>query len=215
MFIKPTNILLNTDGEIKLVDMGITAIVENTEDRFRKTFCGTAQYMSPERILGKPYTYASDIWSFGIILHLMACGSSPNLYAKSYFDMISLILNNETFKLDTNKFSPELCDLVNKCVDHNPDARHTCDQLLEHPFFNTNTELIVNWSPKTNVDDADLEKIVQFFLNNNYLDNNNFFNKICEQLGIKSDVFFKKVSEHRTNIKNNGFNDNDVQLFDF
>ena len=65
--LKPQNILLNTRGEVKVSDFGCVA---ELQDSFGKcgTFVGTVPYMSPERIHGNEYSFASDVWSLGLTL---------------------------------------------------------------------------------------------------------------------------------------------------
>jgi tRNA A-37 threonylcarbamoyl transferase component Bud32 len=74
--IKPGNVLVNSHGEVKISDFGILArLDEETDDR--KTFVGTTVYMSPERIDSQKYSFAGDIWSFGLTLMFCALGRLP------------------------------------------------------------------------------------------------------------------------------------------
>ena len=63
--IKPSNLLINHNGEVKVSDFGIVREMESTVAK-ANTFVGTLTYMSPERISGEAYSYASDLWSFGL-----------------------------------------------------------------------------------------------------------------------------------------------------
>ncbi|CDZ96562.1 pkinase-domain-containing protein [Phaffia rhodozyma] len=72
--VKPSNILVNSEGEIKLCDFGVSGELINS---IANTFVGTSTYMSPERIQGAPYTVKSDVWSLGISLIEMALGRFP------------------------------------------------------------------------------------------------------------------------------------------
>ena len=91
--IKPSNILCNTQGEIKLCDFGVSGELINS---IANTFVGTSIYMSvspppyiisqshtlkpptkPERIQGAEYSVKSDIWSLGITLVELATGRFP------------------------------------------------------------------------------------------------------------------------------------------
>ncbi|KAJ1624751.1 kinase-like domain-containing protein, partial [Pavlovales sp. CCMP2436] len=74
--LKPANILLANSGEVKLSDFGISRQLENTM-AIAGTFCGTAQYMSPERIVGEGYSYPADVWSVGLIALECATGAYP------------------------------------------------------------------------------------------------------------------------------------------
>lgn len=72
--VKPSNILLNSSGQIKICDFGVSGELINS---VADTFVGTSTYMSPERISGDPYTVKSDVWSLGITLVELAIGRFP------------------------------------------------------------------------------------------------------------------------------------------
>jgi len=72
--VKPSNILVNTRGEIKMCDFGVSGELINSK---ANSFVGTRSYMSPERLLGTGYNIRSDIWSLGLSLVEMAIGQYP------------------------------------------------------------------------------------------------------------------------------------------
>ncbi|EDV26512.1 uncharacterized protein TRIADDRAFT_54589 [Trichoplax adhaerens] len=72
--VKPSNILVNSRGEIKMCDFGVSG---QLIDSMANSFVGTRSYMSPERLTGSQYTVHSDIWSFGMSLVEMAIGRYP------------------------------------------------------------------------------------------------------------------------------------------
>lgn len=65
--IKPSNILINSQGQVKVTDFGIAAEVCNTTP-LCTSYVGTFKYMSPERIRRHAYGYSSDIWSLGLVI---------------------------------------------------------------------------------------------------------------------------------------------------
>ena len=73
--VKPSNILLERSGIAKLADFGIASKCDN--EASTRTFVGTAQYMSPERIRGDAYTTAADVWGLGVSLLAVVRGSAP------------------------------------------------------------------------------------------------------------------------------------------
>ncbi len=73
---KPHNVLVNTKGEVKLCDFGVSQKISTNRKRLH-TFVGTMRYMAPERLCGNDYTGACDIWSVGISLIECATGHYP------------------------------------------------------------------------------------------------------------------------------------------
>jgi serine/threonine protein kinase/dipeptidyl aminopeptidase/acylaminoacyl peptidase len=74
--IKPENLMLRPDGYVKVLDFGLArpASVERADDEL---VAGTLGYMSPEELLQRPITAASDIFSLGIVLYELAWGTNP------------------------------------------------------------------------------------------------------------------------------------------
>ena len=70
--IKCSNIFLTNFGSAKLGDFGISKVLANTFDA-ATTVVGTPFYLSPEICENKPYSFASDIWSFGCVLYELCC----------------------------------------------------------------------------------------------------------------------------------------------
>ena len=74
--IKPGNILLSEDGEVKITDFGIAKLV-SVDVTQTGVALGTPSYMSPEQIEGKPLDGRSDQFSLGVLLYLMLTGRLP------------------------------------------------------------------------------------------------------------------------------------------
>ena len=72
--VKPSNILVNSRGEIKICDFGVSG---QLIDSMANSFVGTRSYMSPERLQGTNYKVESDIWSLGLSLVELALGRYP------------------------------------------------------------------------------------------------------------------------------------------
>ena len=72
--VKPSNILVNSRGEIKLCDFGVSG---QLIDSMANSFVGTRSYMAPERLQGSKYTVLSDIWSLGLSMIEMSIGRYP------------------------------------------------------------------------------------------------------------------------------------------
>ncbi|KAM7039863.1 dual specificity mitogen-activated protein kinase kinase 5 [Acridotheres tristis] len=72
--VKPSNMLVNTRGQVKLCDFGVSTQLVNS---IAKTYVGTNAYMAPERISGEQYGIHSDVWSLGIAFMELALGRFP------------------------------------------------------------------------------------------------------------------------------------------
>mmetsp|Transcript_75 Transcript_75/g.193 ORF Transcript_75/g.193 Transcript_75/m.193 type:complete len:350 (-) Transcript_75:167-1216(-) len=142
--LKPANILLANSGEVKLSDFGISRQLENTM-AIAGTFCGTAQYMSPERIVGEGYSYPADVWSVGLIALECATGAYPyatKVSGSGYFDLVKAIVDGPlptdnsdvAAQVESGEISAELLDFVRQCLQKEAAARPTALQLMDHPF---------------------------------------------------------------------------------
>ena len=88
--IKLDNILVNSQGFVKLTDFGITKQLDETIG-LAGTFVGTMNYMSPERMEGEKYSFEGDIWSLGIVLVELMTGSYPYTESKGFLEMLEQI----------------------------------------------------------------------------------------------------------------------------
>lgn len=74
--LKCENILLDAKNSVKVSDFGFAR--QQALNDLSSTFCGSAAYAAPEILQGIPYTgQAYDVWSMGVILYIMVCGSMP------------------------------------------------------------------------------------------------------------------------------------------
>lgn len=76
--IKPGNILISSEGRVKVTDFGIAHAAGQVPVTGPGLVMGTTQYMAPERIAGNPGTAASDLYALGIVLHECLTGVPPH-----------------------------------------------------------------------------------------------------------------------------------------
>jgi serine/threonine protein kinase len=110
--LKPENLLLDENLNIRLIDFGLANIMRDSVAL--KTACGSPNYAAPEVISGMIYGGSEvDVWSCGIILYAMVCGSLP-FDDDAMPQLFSKIKECRYFM--PNNISDEVKDLINKCL---------------------------------------------------------------------------------------------------
>ncbi|KAI3812833.1 hypothetical protein L1987_17545 [Smallanthus sonchifolius] len=138
--VKAGNILLDTNGVIKLGDFGVSACMFDRGDRqrSRNTFVGTPCWMAPEVLQpGSGYDFKADIWSFGITALELAHGHAP--FSKyPPMKVLLMTIQNAPPGLDYDRdkrFSKSFKELVAMCLVKDQTKRPTAEKLLKHSFF--------------------------------------------------------------------------------
>src|SRR6267378_2179258 len=75
--IKPNNIMLTSDGVVKVADFGLAKLKDASRATTTGTTVGTPEYMSPEQLQGKEVDQRTDLWSAGVVLYQMLSGQLP------------------------------------------------------------------------------------------------------------------------------------------
>jgi serine/threonine protein kinase len=132
--IKPDNILVDDQYEIKICDFGLSKKLIQ-KDQKRRVEIGTLAYMAPEQFTEPPcYGIEVDIWSLGIVIYEMANKMTP-YRGVGKEKLASVVRDGPPPRLDPAKYSPDFCDFVSHCLEKEPQSRFTVTQLLEHPFI--------------------------------------------------------------------------------
>uniref|UniRef100_A0A0M3ICS5 mitogen-activated protein kinase kinase n=1 Tax=Ascaris lumbricoides TaxID=6252 RepID=A0A0M3ICS5_ASCLU len=164
--VKPSNVLLNRQGNVKICDFGVSGYLSRS---VAKTYCGTSAYLAPEIVApqkgGKTtYTVQADIWSLGITLYEISKGKHPyDPIGKSTFVLLSEIQAKEAPILNDSYYSENLSEFINKClnkdVDHRPFYRRkgSIPGLVELSFYIEYRDRVENSIYMTNVIGEDVE----------------------------------------------------------
>ncbi|HEY0866672.1 MAG TPA: serine/threonine-protein kinase, partial [Fimbriimonas sp.] len=119
--IKPDNIQILSDGEIKITDFGIARLTFQPNLTMDGQVFGTPSYMSPEQVVGKEIDQRSDLFSVGILLYEMLSGQKPfvgdNVVAISH-----AIMNKEPSQPPT--ITIELWRVISKAIQKTPMLRY-------------------------------------------------------------------------------------------
>ncbi|CAI9093399.1 OLC1v1028899C3 [Oldenlandia corymbosa var. corymbosa] len=138
--VKAGNILMDSNGEVKVADFGVSACMFDTGDRqrSRNTFVGTPCWMAPEVLQPQTgYDFKADIWSFGITALELAHGHAP--FSKyPPMKVLLMTIQNAPPGLDYDrdkKFSKSFKEMVAMCLVKDQTKRPTAEKLLKHTFF--------------------------------------------------------------------------------
>lgn len=75
--VKPGNVVVTTDGVVKLLDFGLAKLAGASRITKSGFTFGTAAYMSPQQLRGEPVDGRADVWSLGVVLYEMIAGRRP------------------------------------------------------------------------------------------------------------------------------------------
>lgn len=123
--IKSSNIMLTSDGIIKIMDFGLAKIRGNPQLTIVGSTLGTAAYMSPEQAKGDEADQRSDIWSFGVVLYELATGQVPFSGPYEQAVMYSIVNDEPVPVLEINRdVPPRLAGIISKCLEKEPEFRY-------------------------------------------------------------------------------------------
>ncbi|CAM9637651.1 unnamed protein product, partial [Ectocarpus sp. 8 AP-2014] len=128
--VKPANLLITRNGDLKLGDFG-AAGVENSS-----RMVGTQRFMAPERLKGHRATAQSDLWSLGLSLATAALGDDFISQGSNQFVQLDMACRVRRRLSKTTTLSAELMDFLHSCLSRDPARRPALRDLMKHPFLN-------------------------------------------------------------------------------
>ena len=132
--IKPNNIMINSNGYLKLIDFGTAKFVKS----YTHTIIGTPHYIAPEILLGKGYSFSVDFWSLGVcafelFYHKFPFGYQATDVMKVYTD---IMCTNFKFPVENINFAT-FNELIEKLLNKQVSKRYcSLEKVKTLEFFN-------------------------------------------------------------------------------
>jgi serine/threonine protein kinase/tetratricopeptide (TPR) repeat protein len=123
--VKPSNIMLLSDGVVKILDFGVAWVADADVVLDKGTPVGTAAYMSPEQARGDPVDFRTDVWSLAVVLYEMITGARP-FAVDNTLDLRHAVLKMEPLPARTlcPNLPGTLDALLHKALAKAPEQRH-------------------------------------------------------------------------------------------
>ncbi|KAL1005964.1 hypothetical protein UPYG_G00066230 [Umbra pygmaea] len=134
--LKLDNLLLDTDGYVKIADFGLCKEGMGYGDR-TSTFCGTPEFLAPEVLTDTSYTRAVDWWGLGVLIYEMLVGESP-FPGDDEEEVFDSIVNDEVRY--PRFLSTEAISIMRRLLRRNPERRlgsgeKDAEEVKKQPFF--------------------------------------------------------------------------------
>ena len=157
--LKPENILLAPEEteepgklNLKLTDFGFACFCR--PERGLSQVLGSPLYMAPEIVREEQYDKSVDIWSIGVIAHILLSGCPP-FFGRTKRDIYRAIVSDiPSFGKARSSLSPEAVQFVLSCLAKDPARRMTSEQLLNHAWLQGNCGAI-------NIDESIANEIIR------------------------------------------------------
>ena len=164
--IKPGNIMIDSNGYLKMIDFGTAKVLTN----YTSTVIGTPHYIAPEVLLGKGYSLSCDFWSIGICMFEIFYGTYPfGSHAHEVIEIYKEVLHKDIVfpNIDNCDFS-NVNDFISNLLNKKVNKRNcNINDLKKMSFF----------------EGFDFEKLNDFIIEPPYkpftVDMNKFLNNDC------------------------------------
>ena len=126
--VKPSNVILTSGGQAKIVDFGLARFVGPAAVTQTQNFSGTLSYMSPEQVKGKSVDARTDIWSLGVITYQLLANRLP-FPGDNPASTVNAILHSSPPELSDSP--QELRKIVRRALARRPQDRYqSCPEML-------------------------------------------------------------------------------------
>ncbi|CAI4233190.1 unnamed protein product [Auanema sp. JU1783] len=141
--VKPSNVLISDNGEVKLCDFGICGELKDSIVRTHDIGC--QPYLSPERLTKQEagYGVGSDVWSLGITILEITIGKFPYPEWTSPFEQLDFVVHGDPPVLpfsENRNYSVSLSNFINACLTKELQERPTYQELMTKEFYIQNTD---------------------------------------------------------------------------
>jgi serine/threonine protein kinase/tetratricopeptide (TPR) repeat protein len=123
--IKSSNVMLTTDGRVKIMDFGLAKFSGRSQITGAGAQLGTLSFMAPEQVQGSPADARSDVWALGVTLYNMVTGRLP--FASEYDQALTyaILHENPTPPSALRRDLPaKLEEVILRCLQHSPSDRY-------------------------------------------------------------------------------------------
>ena len=132
--IKSDNILISSEGCVKLGDFGYAAQLTSQRTK-RNSIVGTPYWMAPEVIRNKLYDEKADIWSIGILMMEMTEGDPPYMDLPPLRALFLITTKGIPPLKERSSWSVDLVRIVESCLLKDPSLRPSAEDILASPFI--------------------------------------------------------------------------------
>uniref|UniRef100_A0A8D9EUT2 Serine/threonine-protein kinase SAK n=1 Tax=Cacopsylla melanoneura TaxID=428564 RepID=A0A8D9EUT2_9HEMI len=133
--IKPDNLLLTKDMQVKIADFGLATQLTTPDDK-HMTMCGTPNYISPEVATRSSHGLEADCWALGCILYTLLVGSPPFDSGSAKNTVTQVVMKNPKVPSHVSRSASEL---IQNLLQKDPTRRMKLNDVLRHPFMCTYT----------------------------------------------------------------------------
>ncbi|KFK39584.1 hypothetical protein AALP_AA3G263400 [Arabis alpina] len=136
--VKPQNLLLDKQGNLKVSDFGLSALPEHLQNGLLHTACGTPAYTAPEVISRRGYDGAkADAWSCGVILFVLLVGDVP--FDDSNIASMYRKIHRRDYRFPS-WISKQAKSIIYQMLDPNPATRMSIETVMKTTWFKKSLE---------------------------------------------------------------------------